>query len=78
MIQRLTRHFNVVHMHANNHGDAVATRQGEMLELVEVTLLRKDRSKTREPVTQLPHPLDRDNVPDRPPIQLPPTLSGIP
>ncbi|WP_196793208.1 FkbM family methyltransferase [Erythrobacter litoralis] len=78
VIQRLTRHFDVVHMHANNHGNAVVTREGELLELVEVTLLRKDRSTTREPVTQLPHPLDRDNVPDRPPIQLPPTLSGIP
>lgn len=78
VIQRLTRHFDIVHMHANNHGDTVATREGDMLELVEVTLLRKDRSKVREPITQLPHPLDRDNVPDRPPIQLPPTLSGIP
>lgn len=78
VIQRLTRHFDVVHMHANNHAEAITTREGELLELVEVTLLRKDRSATRDPVTRLPHPLDRDNVPDRPPAQLPPTLSGIP
>ncbi|GAA4045462.1 FkbM family methyltransferase [Parerythrobacter jejuensis] len=78
VIQRLTRHFDVVHMHANNHADTLATRDGELVELVEITLLRKDRSQTRDLVTALPHPLDRDNVPDRPPIQLPPTLSGIP
>lgn len=78
VIQRLTRHFDVVHMHANNLCQPLTTREGELLELVEITLLRKDRSNTRDPVTQLPHPLDRDNVPELPPIQLPPTLSGIP
>ncbi|WP_284126380.1 FkbM family methyltransferase [Parerythrobacter aestuarii] len=77
VITRLSRHFDVVHMHANNHAEPLATRDGELLELVEVTLLRKDRSQKREPVSQLPHPLDADNVPDRPPIQLPPTLSGM-
>jgi len=77
VIQRLSNHFDVVHMHANNHAEPLTTREGELLELVEVTLLRKDRVTSRKPVSRLPHPLDTDNIPDRPPIQLPPTLSGM-
>ncbi|MHA6332630.1 FkbM family methyltransferase [Qipengyuania sp. CAU 1752] len=77
VIKRLTRHFDVVHMHANNQAEPLVTRDGELIELIEITLLRKDRSMQRDPVTQLPHPLDRDNVPNRPPVQLPPTLSGL-
>jgi hypothetical protein len=77
VIRRLARHFDVVHLHANNLSQPLRTREGELLELVEVTLLRKDRSTRRDPLGQLPHPLDADNLPDRPPIAIPPLISGM-
>jgi hypothetical protein len=77
VIRRLARHFDVVHLHANNLAQPLRTREGELLELIEVTLLRKDRSTRRDPLVQLPHPLDTDNLPNRPPIAIPPLMTGM-
>lgn len=63
MFERLLLHFDVVHLHPNN---CLAPQGfGEVLvpPVLEFTFLRKDRAKTRSPVAELPHPLDRNNVP---------------
>ncbi len=63
MFAKLLTHFDVVHAHPNNclppegYGDLLVPP------VMELTLLRKDRSKKREPVSQFPHALDRVNVP---------------
>jgi hypothetical protein len=69
---RLLEDFHVVHIHPNNAGSVVRRGKLYIPTLLEFTFLRKDRASTvlKKPV-QLPHPLDLDNVPGRPPIVLP-------
>jgi hypothetical protein len=71
VLEKLAARFDVVHLHANNVFATVHTRHFEIPPVVEITLLRKDRSRRREPVARLPHPLDRDNVHGRPPTAVP-------
>ena len=62
---QLTHDFDVVHAHVNN-GTAVLRYQDFALPpLMEFTFHRKDRSTSRTPATEFPHPLDRSNIPDR-------------
>ena len=71
MFTKLLTHFDVVHTHPNNcrppqgYGDLLVPP------VMEMTLLRKDRSRTRTPTERLPHPLDRTNVPKLPDFPLP-------
>ena len=74
VIEKLQRHFDIVHLHVNNARPSVTVRDVELPRYVELTLLRKDRITTRVPVTSLPHPLDRDNVPRKPPASIPPLI----
>lgn len=75
-LDRLGRMFHVVHAHVN--ADRPPLRAGgiEIPYLLEVTLLRKDRSDTSGAVTQFPHPLDRSNVLGQPDYLLPECLQG--
>ena len=66
VLERLRLHFDIVHLHANNVVPVMQGRNFAVTPLVEATLLRKDRSKLREPITGFPHPLDRDNLSNRP------------
>jgi hypothetical protein len=71
MFTKLLTYFDVVHAHPNNclppqgYGDLLVPP------VLEVTLLRKDRSHTRKPIESLPHSLDRTNVPNLPDFSLP-------
>ena len=75
-LDRLGRMFHVVHAHVN--ADRLPLQAGgiEIPYLLEVTLLRKDRSDTSGAVTQFPHRLDRSNIPGQPDYVLPHNLRG--
>lgn len=64
MFQKLLLHFDVVHLHPNNCLPLQGFGEVLIPPVMEVTLLRKDRTQTRRPVQMLPHSLDRKNVPD--------------
>lgn len=77
--QKLAETHVSVHLHPNNavqqwrHPELDA----DLPRLVEVTYLRKDRVRgALSPVTQLPHPLDVDNVSEQPSVMLSPLLYG--
>lgn len=74
VLTRLRRHFDVVHLHANNYAAPIRSREMTVPPVVEITLLRKDRSRVRRPVNVLPHPHDRDNNPFLPPVPIPETM----
>ena len=74
VIERLRLHFDVVHLHANNVVPPLRGQFYTVPPFLELTLLRKDRSRRREPVTCLPHPLDRDNVTGNPAAVLHPVM----
>jgi hypothetical protein len=73
LFRRLSRHFVVVHAHANNTGTVDLTTGIDIPELLELTLLRKDRVEIEDGDVHLPHPLDRPNDSSRAEI----TLSGV-
>jgi hypothetical protein len=74
--ERILADFAVVHIHPNNCA-ALRTRRGLSLSPVtEFTFLRRDRAALLMPRTDLPHPLDRPNVPGRPDHRLDPTWGG--
>jgi hypothetical protein len=74
VLERLRRYFDIVHLHANNVYPVVEGQHYAVPPLVEVTLLRKDRSTQRRAAAHFPHPLDRDNLPDRPSVVIPPSM----
>ena len=74
VLERLSVYFDIVHLHANNMIEALGPTGAELAPIMEMTLLRKDRSSVRKPVSSLPHPLDQDNVPDRPSVVVPKSM----
>jgi len=74
VLRRLRRHFDIVHLHANNCSAPIRSRAMTVPPVVELTLLRKDRSQVRRPVRTLPHPDDRDNDPRSRPVPIPETM----
>jgi len=70
VFKQLSETHCCVHLHPNNC--CQPRRCGRLLlnPVLEVTLLRRDRFQSSRPVTQLPHPLDDDNVPDRASVYL--------
>lgn len=71
VLDKLSKHFDVVHLHANNVVPLEHSRERLMTPYLEVTFHRKDRITQRGEMTQYPHPLDRDNVPEMPSVNLP-------
>ena len=63
--------FTCVHLHPNNYFRPVVRDGVAIPPLIEVTLLRNDRIESRQPVVELPHPLDNDNVTKFPPLAMP-------
>ncbi|WP_181699451.1 FkbM family methyltransferase [Chthonobacter albigriseus] len=62
IFRKLTEFHDVVHLHPNNYA-TIETRVGvEIPPLLEVTLHRKDRAKSRSPRQQFPHVLDRQST----------------
>jgi hypothetical protein len=68
---RLSRHHEVVHLHANNVRDSVRAGSVEMPRLLEVTYYRRDRADFFEAPIELPHSLDFPNVPGRKSVDVP-------
>lgn len=65
-IKKLTDDFHVVHVHPNNKSSDKIWNKYQLPVVLELTLLRKDRVNSYEPVKQLPHPQDVQNSSDRP------------
>jgi Methyltransferase FkbM domain len=68
---RLSKHHEVVHLHANNARDSVRAGSIEIPRLLEVTYYRRDRSGFFEAPTKFPHSLDFPNVPGRKAVDVP-------
>ncbi|MEL6659124.1 MAG: FkbM family methyltransferase [Bacteroidota bacterium] len=77
LVEKLNRSHLVVHNHANNCCGS-ETRFGiEVPRVMELTFYRRDRLGASDTsYATLPHPLDADNVPARPPLQLAKVWSG--
>jgi hypothetical protein len=71
-MNKLLRIFDVVHIHPNNGGGSIRIGALDIPRAIEVTLLRKDRIKTRQPAVSFPHPLDCPVIPEIPEVDLPP------
>ena len=70
--QRLLETHVVVHLHPNNAGTMKISGDITVPEIMEFTLLRRDRVAVDPGRTlRFPHPLDSDNVRRRPPLALP-------
>ena len=65
VVERLLRDFAVVHIHANNCCRPVEVRGVPIAPVMELTLLRRDRAASLEPLADPRHPLDRPNVPQK-------------
>jgi hypothetical protein len=74
---KLAIDFVPVHLHANNTSHARAIGPLRVPRAVEVTYLRRDRCRSLTARETLDHPLDRDNVPDRPAVFIGPGF-GVP
>ncbi len=70
-LDRLLRHYHVVHLHPNNVIRPLNVAGLSIPRLLEVTLLRRDRAQPTGYAKHFPHPLDRKNDPLRPDIVLP-------
>ena len=73
VLSRLLEDFVCVHLHPNNDGRNVVSNGMEIPQVLEMTLLRKDRAQTRGYCSQFPHRLDCDNT-SKPPVVLPASL----
>jgi len=69
--RKLLKYFHVAHIHPNNW-DAVTSRDGiEIPHMLEFTFYTRRRACPRGMASRFPHPLDRDNVPDKHSLALP-------
>ncbi|WP_114284834.1 FkbM family methyltransferase [Sulfitobacter sp. DFL-23] len=71
MMDKLLCHYTVVHTHVNNCAPLVTAAGVNVPPVLELTLLRHDFVKNAQLQTNLPHPLDKPNVPDREDYTLP-------
>lgn len=79
VMKKLTSHFSVVHLHENNYGRELNYSGVLIPQVIEMTLLRKDRKKLGSDSysPQIPHPLDAPNNPGRPDLGLSIDWTGI-
>ena len=71
VFDKLLQTHQCIHNHPNNRLRSVKTKQIEIPMLAEFTFLRHDHVGDSLAIESFPHPLDFDNVPSRPPLQLP-------
>ncbi len=71
MMDKLLRHYTVVHTHVNNCAPLVTAAGINVPPVLELTLLRHDFVKNAQLQTNLPHPLDKPNVSNREDYTLP-------
>jgi hypothetical protein len=62
LFAKLLAAHSVVHIHPNNCCGSVKAGGFEIPRVAELTFLRNDRFKKKEPQRTFPHPLDRDNT----------------
>lgn len=70
-MRHLTKDFVIVHNHPNNCCGSAIIDGVEVPRVMEFTFLRKDRVSRTVPATEFPHPLDCDNLADKPTLELP-------
>lgn len=72
VFERLTKYFDVVHIHPNNYAPIEKRGGISIPPLMEMTFHRKDRVRSRVVRRDFPHVLDRDNT-SNVPVVLPET-----
>ena len=70
-LERLTNTHVVVHAHPNNTGSVTSFGGLDIPDLMELTLLRRDRGQSWTRCDSFPHPLDCENDPTGPVVRLP-------
>ena len=70
-VGRLTAGHTCVHVHPNGYGGLYERAGLAVPRVAELTFLRDDRVVAPRPATRFPHPLDRRNGDDVPPVALP-------
>ena len=70
-LEKLNRHFAVVHLHHNNHAGLLQLDGVRFPRVFEVTYLRRDRLRESDAEITFPHPLDQPNRPDLPDFEMP-------
>jgi hypothetical protein len=73
VFDKLLADFHVAHVHPNNVERSVKRGGVEVPEVVEITFYNRNRAASATPRRDLPHPLDRDNAPEKPALPLPPS-----
>ncbi|MCK1546405.1 FkbM family methyltransferase [Bradyrhizobium sp. 147] len=71
VFKKITKHFDVVHIHPNNYFKPIEYREFKVPPIMEFSFLRKDRVSRRTPARRFPHDLDRRNVANRDDVVLP-------
>jgi hypothetical protein len=63
VIRKLKYHFSVVHLHPNNYGRVLNYSGVSIPQVIEMTLIRKDRTERLRQLygPEIPHPLDAPN-----------------
>jgi hypothetical protein len=74
---KILRYFSVVHIHPNNCCGSVNKNGIEVPRVMEFTFYSNSRITGRKRREDFPHPLDRDNVPDRRSLPLPRCWYGM-
>jgi len=69
--EKLLDGFAVVHLHPNNNRPTTSFGDIDFPRAMEFTFLRRDRVRPGGEPPTIPHPLDRDCVPAKPPVPLP-------
>lgn len=69
--EKLLKDFVVVHSHPNNYLPVDRFGRFELPPLIEMTFYNRRRCVVGPVRTTFPHPLDRCNVPSKPPVPLP-------
>jgi len=76
-IKQIKRHFDLIHIHPNNHTVFIEFAGLKITSCFELTLARKNlstkqTSQTENQLDKYPrHPLDAPNMPDKPEVELP-------
>lgn len=71
ILEKLSSHFYVSHIHPNNAGGVVSISGLSVPRLLEVTFHSRNRTSFLSPVQHLPHQLDEPNSPRIPDVLLP-------
>ena len=71
VFKKITKHFDVVHIHPNNYFKPMEYKDFKVPPIMEFSFLRKDRVLRRTPARTFPHDLDRRNVASKDDVVLP-------